>query len=581
LEQRQVMTLISRSLSVFLLSLKLLLFAFSIEAFGGAIRVPADYSTIQAAIDASLPGDTVLISDGTYKGPGNCDLDIDGAVVSRRVTVMSEHGPKGCIIDCEGQSRGVTFHGGVDSSFRFVGLTIKNGRSKEGGGIWIHESSPIIDGCILTRCKAERRGGGVYTFDSSAAIRNCLIEDNSTGHSGGGIWTGFNDATIERCIIRGNKATGKGDGAGIYLANCSASIRNCTISQNISAGSGGGIWIIYSTPRIINCEISGNEAVSGNGAGISLKESAPVIRFCLIRGNKALDGYGGGLYSGLSPSRGESPRIENSRITENGARYGGGVNCSNSSPEITKCVISHNYARHGGGIGCLDANPDITACAIESNEAKSYGGGMSCDDESSPSIVDCRILSNVSRRYGGGISCTWSSSPTIINSVVARNRADQGGGVYCYGGASRPQLLNCTLTLNIADHGGGVFCLSRSYPIIANSILWQDTPDEIDWLSTSPIDETGYPIIMYSDVEGGYPGKSNLAMDPMFRKPQGGDYHLRHLSPCIDAGKNRLPPVNIPGSIVELPGLPKTDLEGSPRIQGGKVDMGVYEYRAK
>ena len=46
-----------------------------------------------------------------------------------------------------------------------------------------------------------------------------------------------------------------------------------------------------------------------------------------------------------------------------------------------------------------------------------------------------------------------------------------------------------------------------------------------------------------------------------------GDYHLLPGSPCIDAGD--------PNYIAEPN---ETDLDGKPRVIGGRIDMGAYEY---
>ena len=77
----------------FVFALSLLLC--STLAFGATMQVPGDYKTIQAAIDASVDGDTVRVADGTYKGKRNKNLDFEG----KELIVQSDNGPSKTIID--------------------------------------------------------------------------------------------------------------------------------------------------------------------------------------------------------------------------------------------------------------------------------------------------------------------------------------------------------------------------------------------------------------------------------------------------------------------------------------------------
>ena len=123
----------------------ILLLVFAGHAFGATIRVPGDYPTIQAAIDAASFADRVLVSDGTYTGEGNRDIDFKG----KDISVVSENGPNRCIIDCEGKGRGFYFHSGEAHNSILSGFTITNGQADIGGGIYADASSPTITNCIL------------------------------------------------------------------------------------------------------------------------------------------------------------------------------------------------------------------------------------------------------------------------------------------------------------------------------------------------------------------------------------------------------------------------------------------------
>lgn len=159
-----------------LLGLGIALVAAPVE--GAIIHIPGDFSTIQQGIDASVDGDTVLIADGRYTGPGNRDIDFGG----RAILITSEHGPEKTGIDCERQGRGFVFHSGEGPGSILRGLTIRKGKV------------PLI-------------GAGILCLYSSPTIEECIITLNETEH-GAGIFVGYGSPTITRNWIEANLSTG-------------------------------------------------------------------------------------------------------------------------------------------------------------------------------------------------------------------------------------------------------------------------------------------------------------------------------------------------------------------------------------
>ena len=185
---------------------------------------PADFNNIQAAIDDSNDGDTVLVADGTYTGDGNRDIDFHG----KAITVKSENGPETCIIDCDGsewdEHRAFYFHSREGADSAVIGFTITNSYPRlycrpwppftcypRGGAIqcevWYGPASPTIRDCIicssaapdgvgvfmghdggfptLVNCTISGNGGGALYAEavSGATLTNCILWDNGTGEA--------------------------------------------------------------------------------------------------------------------------------------------------------------------------------------------------------------------------------------------------------------------------------------------------------------------------------------------------------------------------------------------------------------
>jgi hypothetical protein len=161
---------------------------------------PADFNNIQAAIDDSNDGDTILVGDGTYTGNGNRDIDFKG----KAITVKSENGAQTCIIDCNGSNedphRGFYFHSGENANSVLDDFTIKNGYAVNGGAIAIDSANPQIIRCTLKANTAEY-GGAIWCNMSSPKILDCNISGNIAHQLGGGIKISEGNPVISQSLL--------------------------------------------------------------------------------------------------------------------------------------------------------------------------------------------------------------------------------------------------------------------------------------------------------------------------------------------------------------------------------------------
>jgi hypothetical protein len=163
-------------------------------------------------------------------------------------------------------------------------------------------------------------------------------------------------------------------------------------------------------------------------------------------------------------------------------------------------------------------------------------------------LSNCTITNNQAGPFGGGVAYS-----TLNNCLVVSNTAHYGGGAtYC-------TLNNCTVANNLVTmNGGGTYQCTNHNCIIHYNLRWvlpgyvtnNYSGGEFNYCSTLPLPS----------------GPENITNAPLFANWTGGNFHLQSNSPCINSGNNAFVAVT-------------NDLDGNPRIKGGTVDIGAYEYQ--
>jgi hypothetical protein len=124
--------------------------------------------------------------------------------------------------------------------------------------------------------------------DSSTVVEGFTMINGSKLYDAGGVYCNTADVHFIKCVIANNTCTSRG--GGMYSANCSPRLDNCTVYGNqAGSGQGGGLYCENSSPVLENTIM----AFSTLGDAVACDEySNPVLTCCDVYGNAGGDWIG-------------------------------------------------------------------------------------------------------------------------------------------------------------------------------------------------------------------------------------------------------------------------------------------------
>ena len=595
----------------------------------------ANYTLIQAAINAASAGNYVVVCDGVYSEKINFN--------GKAITVQSANGAASTKIQGDNTNNPVvTFSSSETSSAVLKGFTIDNQYENNTltRGIYISgAAAPTIKECIIQGNKLWANGAGIYINNGSATIEGTTIGGDSaytnTCDNGCGIYATALSAplSINNSTISWNSSVGASAGGGIHLANTTktTTISNTKISNN-SSQKGGAIYSTNSPVTISNSAFSNNNTISYSGGALYLENASTTatITGTTFNNNTSADS-GGAIYA----SSAGALSINNSSINSNsglGNGNGGGMslNNMNGATTISHTSISNNSAGgHGAGIyfaTTAASSLSLSSCSVNNNTAQVWnGGGLSLSGGSLSATISDSIFNanSAPNGHGGGIYAgggTVSVNNTTVNSnigggnggglyfsgttltiskgVISGNKTTSNGGSGgLYIGSGSATVTNSFITGNdgYGNNGGGIWNNGATLNVnnstivgnyssrsggglngggtIRNSIIWGNT-NESGWAGPQI---NGSPTVTNSDIgQSGYAGSNgNINSDPFFV-----DFVQAGSGAPTAGGDFHIMPDSPAKNSANNSYAPADDIDGQtrPLTGGDPADMGADEY---
>jgi hypothetical protein len=364
--------------AILVLAAALVLFSRPAGATVWTVTSPNDSGpdSLRGMIASAVPGDTIDFAGNVGTIVLASELPID-----KNLTIS---GPGADKLTISGNNAVRVFRVTSSATLNMENLTVADGISDMGGGLYVEYGSATLSNCTLSNNSATYEGGGLYNF-GTATLTNCTLSNNSATYEGGGLYN-FGTATLTNCTLSNNSSK---YGGGLYNLG-TAILTNCTLSIN-SADLGGGLDNLF-IATLTNCTVVSNSATNGGGLANS-----------------------------------GTATLTNCTLSNNSANYGGGLN-NDGTATLTNCTVVSNSAPNGGG---LFHSLDWALTTVKSSIVANNSGG-NCSTEGRAIDGGYNIDS--------GANCGFSSTRSNTDPLLAL-LADNGGSTQtCALGPGSPAI---------------------------------------------------------------------------------------------------------------------------------------------
>ncbi len=293
-----------------------------------------DFTAIQAAVDAAVSGDTVMVGPGTWSE--------HVAVEGKWFILIGREGAESTVLEGGYAGRPLTI---VDSGLRctITGFTFTHG---------------IKNGLF-----PDNSGGALAAFHANLTVKECVFRENvtSAGGTGGAIYatarvvpgvshTGPQPALspeiqIADCLFEDNWASD--EGAGTFIDDSEAVITGSTFRRG-QAVQGGAISQVGRPLTVIDCRFEGNHSRKDGGALIHTATLiTPVtLEGCVFLDNRSTDMGEGGA---VKVKGRENLVIQDCAFLRGSAWQGAGAHLQTASLLIRRTLWLDNHADDRGG----------------------------------------------------------------------------------------------------------------------------------------------------------------------------------------------------------------------------------------